>query len=192
MKYKKLVWAGFIVMILVQLYMPASVIIEREKIIQQGKMWKFKTQPVDPNDVFRGKYIYLNFTNSELIASNFNEVESGNAYIKLIEDTNGYAIPSEIHNELPPKSNDYIQVKVTLNPFNLEDIDKEKSKVYFEYPFDRFYMEESKAPAAELTYARATRDTLVATCAVVYVHNGQSVLTDVLIDGISVNDSASD
>jgi|JI9StandDraft_1071089.scaffolds.fasta_scaffold03827_8 uncharacterized membrane-anchored protein len=192
MKHKKLIWAGFIVMILVQLYMPAYVIIEREKIIEQGKMWKFKTQPVDPNDVFRGKYIYLNFTNSELIASNFNEVELGNAYVKLIEDANGYAIPSIILNELPPNSNDYLQVKVTLNPFHLDDTEKENSKVYFEYPFDRFYLEESKAPAAELTYARATRDTLVSTCAVVYVHNGKSVLNDVLIDGISVNDSASD
>ncbi|HUR30287.1 MAG TPA: GDYXXLXY domain-containing protein, partial [Saprospiraceae bacterium] len=52
---------AFAIMVLVQLYVPASMIMESEKVLKEGKEFKFKTAPVDPTDPFRGKYVELNF-----------------------------------------------------------------------------------------------------------------------------------
>lgn len=193
MKYKRLLWIGFAAMVVVQLFLPASVIIEREMIIQRGKMWKFKTQPVDPNDVFRGKYIYLQFANNELKApTSYVSEKSSEVYISLVEDEEGFAIPSEIFSELPADSKDHVRVQMTNWTSPSEDLTEENQTIFFEYPFDRFYMEESKAPEAEATYVQATRDSLVQTWAVVYVLNGEAVLTDVIIDGKSVREISQD
>ncbi|HMB62545.1 MAG TPA: hypothetical protein VKN36_05700, partial [Eudoraea sp.] len=57
-----------------------------------------------------------------------------------------------------------------------------------DYPFDRFYMEESKANEAELTYRQSQRDTSKITYALVRIKNGEAVLKDVMIDGISIRE----
>ena len=54
------------------------------------------------------------------------------------------------------------------------------------YPFERFYLEEHKAPRAEKRYRLATRNSLQTTYAIVRIKNGTTVLEDVLIDGHSI------
>ena len=49
-------------------------------------------------------------------------------------------------------------------------------------------MEESKAYEAELTYRQSQRDTTKLTYALVSIKNGDAVLKDVLIDGISIKE----
>ena len=61
------------------------------------------------------------------------------------------------------------------------------SKLLIEFPFDRFYMEESKAYDAELTYNRTLPDTSQVAYALVNIKNGESVLKDVMINGISIS-----
>ena len=51
----------FIVVGLVQLFVPANMILNEETILKSGTVYKFKTRPVDPNDPFKGKYINLNY-----------------------------------------------------------------------------------------------------------------------------------
>ena len=53
-------------------------------------------------------------------------------------------------------------------------------------PFDRFYMEESKAPKAEKVYNAANSDQRKETYALVYIKDGTAVLNDVIIDGQSI------
>ncbi len=57
-----------------------------------------------------------------------------------------------------------------------------------EYPFDRFYLEESKAPEAERAYWEANRDTTQVAYALVAVKNGHAALKDVMINNKSVID----
>lgn len=56
------------------------------------------------------------------------------------------------------------------------------------YPFDRYYMEESKAYDAELTYIQSQQDTSKITYALVSIKNGDAVLKDVMISGTSIKE----
>ena len=58
---QKITIPAFILMVLAQLYVPASMIFQKERVITQGTAYKFRTAPIDPNDPFRGKYITLSF-----------------------------------------------------------------------------------------------------------------------------------
>ena len=51
----KILLSVFILVALVQLFVPAKMILDREDILDMGKEYKFKTEPIDPNDPFRGK-----------------------------------------------------------------------------------------------------------------------------------------
>ncbi|MCP3932456.1 MAG: GDYXXLXY domain-containing protein, partial [Bacteroidetes bacterium] len=64
------------------------------------------------------------------------------------------------------------------------------NKLTIAYPFDRFYMEESKADDAEDIYREFQRDNRRAAYALVNIKEGKAVLKDVLIDGISIRELA--
>ena len=44
-----------------QIVVPAHMIYQQEDAIDTGVAYKFKTEPFDPSDPFRGKYITLNY-----------------------------------------------------------------------------------------------------------------------------------
>ncbi len=191
MKNKKILWIAFAAVVLVQWYVPASMIFEREHIIKYGKEWKFNTEPVDPNDVFRGKYIQLRFSDSD-VKNTLDTIpeDTHELYIRLVEDTNGFAIPSEVFLENPGNGEDILRVNI---PYWGGSINKlvdgvEEERVTFDYPFERFYMEEGKAGPAETAYNERRVDTLSQTWAVVSILNGNAVLSDVMIDGKSVTE----
>ncbi|HSB93224.1 MAG TPA: GDYXXLXY domain-containing protein, partial [Flavitalea sp.] len=51
----------FLLVIIVQLCVPASVVFNQERIHLSGTTHKMQLAPIDPNDPFRGKYIILSF-----------------------------------------------------------------------------------------------------------------------------------
>lgn len=170
----------FILVALVQLYVTAKEIIDREMILSTGKEYKFQIAPVDPVDPLRGKYVILNFKQNAVPVDNdkdwsFNEP----VYVLLETGPDGYAKIRSISKTRPPGNPDY--VKATIN-FISNDI------LTIEYPFDRFYMEESKAPRAEKEYLRTLRDTTQAVYALVNIKKGKAVIKDVLINGVSIRD----
>ena len=55
-----------------------------------------------------------------------------------------------------------------------------------DYYFNRYYMDEFKAADAEKIYRESNRDTSKETYSLVNIKDGEAVLTDVVIDGISI------
>lgn len=51
----------FVLVAALQLFIPAQMILKQETILKKGTAYKFKAQPVDPSDPFKGKYINLNY-----------------------------------------------------------------------------------------------------------------------------------
>ena len=49
----------FGVVALAQLAVPTAMVWQRDQTLKQGRVWKFRTAPVDPVDVIRGRYIAL-------------------------------------------------------------------------------------------------------------------------------------
>lgn len=168
-------------MVLAQLYVPTSMIFEKERVITQGTAYKFRTAPIDPNDPFRGKYITLSFNENAVKVENAAEWNTADQiFVGLSTDSNGYAIIQSVTREQPISGNDYIKANVD---YILTD---SQSTVFVRYPFDRFYMEESKAPLAEQVYTEAAIDSNQVAYALVMVREGDAVVRDVVIDGVSI------
>ncbi len=177
---KRTVLLLFFVMVLVQWYVPAKMIINNEMVIRSGKPFKFKIAPVDPLDPFRGKYITLDFTDVTVPVSDPGAWQTDeNIYVLLATDANGFAIIQSVSKTKPAHEN-FLEVKVG---FTGSTNDK---KIFVKYPFDRFYMEETKASGAESFYREAARDPKQTAYALVYINRGTAALTDVLINEVSI------
>lgn len=182
MKYKLFVWIGFFIMVAAQLYVPSKMIFDHETILKTGKTFKFQTAPIDPTDPFRGKYITLSFAeNTIILESDSSWQRDDDVYVWLTTNENGFASISNISHEAPGDTVNYVRATV-LYAYGTP------TEVVINYPFDRFYMDEWKAPDAEFTYREAQRDTSKLTYALVHIKNGQAAIEDVQIDGVSIND----
>ncbi len=171
---------GFIIIALVQIFIPAKMIWDNEDTLVSGTEYKFKTRPIDPTDPFRGKYITLQYEINSFAISDSDLKPGDRIRVYLEKDENGFAKVIRVSKKTLDINNDFVMAKVTSNYQNM---------VYFQLPFDRFYMDETKAYDAEKAYRETNRDSLRKNVyALVYVKNDQAVLKDVIIDGISIQD----
>lgn len=145
MNTKSMVLGGMLVLALAQLAVPLSMIAKREATLSDGKVFRFKTAPVDPYDAFRGRYVALG------IEQNRGPVKEGakcerrqKVYAVLEEDDEGFARIREITPERPEEG-DYISVRAggTANA---------GQALHVKWPFNRYYMNEKLAPRAETAY----------------------------------------
>jgi len=184
MTTKHFLFGGFILMVLAQLYVPTKMILDREKVITEGNTFRFRTEPIDPTDPFRGKYVRLNFERLEVDTSQITGWQyDDEIYVTFMSDSSGYARVKRISTTVPSNSKDYIKSKIT-------QWQRRSKYFYVDIPFDRFYMEESKARPAELAFNEMRRDTSTSSYALVKIMDGQYVLQDALIDGIPLKEVA--
>lgn len=181
---KKLHIILFLFAALVQLYIPAGMIIEREDVLKKGKEFRFRTAPIDPADPFRGKYVALDFRNNVYEDKQARKwYPNEEIYAEIVVNKDGFAEIAYISKTKPPEYTDFIKVKVLyVNSYN------KVPQVNIAFPFDRFYMEETKAPLAEKQYLESLRDTNNVTFALVKIKEGTAVLEDVMINNISLKD----
>lgn len=181
MNNKKILLTALIVVAVVQLTIPIKMIWDKEDVLELGKEFKFETEAVDPTDPFRGKYIVLRFKENRIaIDSDRDWKEGENVFVHLNMDPHGFAKIKSVSKEKPTDTQDFVKAKVQF-------IDTFRSRTMnIAYPFDRFYMEESKAFDAEQEYIKSQADSTKTTYALVSIKDGYAVLKDVLIDGVSV------
>jgi len=176
----------FILVALAQIYVPAKMIFDREDVLETGTEYKFRAAPIDPNDPFRGKYITLNYVdNNYPVKDDGSWVNGESVFVTLLIDKDGFASIGDVTKEKPLNSQDFLKTKMRLmNPDTIDSY----VKMEIEYPFDRYYMGEFKANDAEQAYSKSLQDTTLVTYALVSIKNGDAVLKDVLIDGISIEE----
>jgi uncharacterized membrane-anchored protein len=173
-KYRKIF---FIALCLVQISVPAAMILKRELTLRYGTQYLFKTAPVDPYDAFRGRYVAL-FFDQNTISGDWSKssLRSGSkAYALLGVDSAGFAYISHVQTSRP-KHEPYIQVRIAWVGTH---------QISVELPFDRFFMQEFDAPKAEREFLRIPRSA-VAIYAQVRVRKGFAVVADLMIDGVPV------
>ena len=168
-------WILFGVMVAAQLAVPFSMIASHEQTLQGGTAYKFRCGPVDPYDYFRGRYVALNFLDTTIEDWRGERFEPGTpAYALLGVDAEGFAQIVDV-TSYPPASGDYLAVEATAG-------DYENAPLWIRLPFDRYYMNEFDAPAAEIAYRDQSR-TEEGAHLVVRVRDGQGV-----IDGLFLGD----
>lgn len=172
----------FVIVALAQLFVPAQMIYNKESVIKTGTAYKFKTQPVDPSDPYRGKYINLNYEMDSFVTNDSLWERKDNVYVYLETDSLGFAAISEISKKPSQFNKDFIVVEVNW-------YDKRKKELNFRLPFNRYYMEETKAYDAEVAVRNNQRiNATNTTYALVYIKDGEAVLNDVIINDISIKD----
>lgn len=184
---KTLLLAVFVVMAIAQWLIPVNMITHQNDVLNTGKLFKFKTAPVDPYDAFRGKYINLNFEQNFIKTKNYKKFNSKDeVYITLI-DSVGYAKINEI-SKAKPKNGHFIKTKVNyIENFDINN-NKNNPRIYVELPFNRFYMNEYDAQNAETVYAESSANEKYKTYALVAIKNGDAALKDVMINDVSIKE----
>jgi len=178
----KYIFLAFIVLVIAQLAIPAQMIFNKEAVLNNGTAYKFVTRPVDPNDPFRGRYITLNYAINSFETSESDWYNKQDVFVYIEEDKNGFASVTQVSKNKLDISQDYVIAKT--NWYN-----ENSGVLNFNLQFDRFYMEEGKAPEAEVTFNNAQRDSLLDnTYALVYVKDGDTVLNNVFINDIPIAD----
>ena len=150
-------------------------IYQQEDTLDTGTAYKFKTAPIDPNDPFRGKYIVLNYEmdSFETNKEGWNDY-SGNVFVYLKTDAEGFAAVKDVSKTLKDTSDEYV---IAESRYNYND-----TKVNFNFPFDRYYMNENKAYDAEVSVRESQRDTTSICYGLVYIKDGSAVLDNVFIN----------
>lgn len=174
----------FILLIIAQLSVATRMIIQQEQIIQKGQAFLFKTAPVDPYDPFRGKYITLRFEAEDYVTQDKQQWKAGEqAFVSLNTDPAGFAKVIKLSKTLPKDETPFF--KATIGHYYPQD---SVVNIAINFPFNRYYMEESKAPEAEKIYREAFLQSREDIYAVVFINQGQSVLEDVKIGESSIKD----
>ena len=185
-----------------QLSAAALSIVRYETTLAWGTLYKVKAAPVDPADPFRGRYVAIRpavplgspspETERALEDAYTSSGRHRNAYVVLGSDLDGFAkVDAIVAN--PPRSDDYLafsqtDLRVTPARVDARGTVVERAIVL---PFDRYYMSESAAPAAEERYREAMRrNDETEAWITVRVRNGRGVVEGLYIDGVPIEVAA--
>jgi len=156
-----------------------------EFILHYGKEIRLRTAPVDPVDIFRGRYVILNYdiqdyVSSKEVVKKFHRGEI--CYLILTPKDGVYEISRITHSK--PNNEIFLKLKVRYS------YDK---KIRFDIPFDRFYMQEYKAKKAEELYRKAnsrSRSDKSVCYASIVVYDGDALIKDIYINGVAIAELA--
>jgi uncharacterized membrane-anchored protein len=170
----------FALVALLQWALPLGLIVQHERTLSEGTVYRFRTAPVDPVDPFRGRYVALQFPAATYAVPPDWERPRGLAYAPVLRGADGEAVLGAPQ-ATPPAAGDYLPVRLRW---------VEEGRVQVQLPFDRYYLDERLAPEAERLYreAAAARTGDAAPGALsahvqVRIRKGHGVLEDLLIDG---------
>lgn len=177
MRRKNAILAGLVVLAVVHIGVAASMIWRHENTLRNGDLYRFKTRPVDPYDAFRGRYVALRINTSVPAAERFSTGEV--AYVSIKVDEDGFAEFERAY-QAPP---DQPYVKATVRRYR-----RSAAIVDVHNPFDRYYMNETLAPAAERAYRKHSRREKRNACIAVRIKDGYAVVEELYIDDRPIAD----
>lgn len=166
---------------LIQLAVPGWMVCEQEQILRHGAEYKFETEPVDPYDLFRGRYVALRFKASEFEHKGEPDLKWGSqVYVAVKVNEAGF---TEIERVSPqPIEGDNVFRATVQSGWR-------SKKLYLLFPFHQYFMEENLAPQAEKAYRTANRrNATQKTWALVRLRHGKAALSDLILDGQPIRD----
>lgn len=163
----------FAVVALAQLAVPGWMIGQREIVLSRGTVYKFRTAPIDPYDAFRGRYVWLNYESTSAPYRGTGEIPYGRPIFVTVETgEDGFARLTGAYAR-PPEAGDY---------FPVENYWIEDSEIQVRLPFDRYYMNEKAAPAAEIAVREQSMQGNRNAYVTVRVYAGYAVLEELHVD----------
>jgi uncharacterized membrane-anchored protein len=183
MNRQRLAVVVFILVAVVQLATTASAIVKRELALQYGEVYRFRTAPVDPLDVFRGRYVSLAFEErTAVLTLSEGEMVKRNQllWVTIAVESDGSARLTSASMQRPDDT--------PVLRCRAANTMRSSGEVRLRLPFNRYYMEESKAPAAEAAYRRQTRQEESNAYVAVRVRDGFAVIEELYIDDMPIGE----
>lgn len=172
MKYWRLI--VFVLVAFAQLAVPGSLIWKREQTLRQGSVWKFRTAPVDPVDAFRGRYVALQFeVETQQISPPATASPGDTIFVTLKANAEGFAEIDQV-STAKPAGDDFMTAELSGKTISL--------------PFDKYWVTERDAPAAETAYRNLSRRDKQNAFASVRVFRGDAVLEQLYLDNQPLGD----
>jgi uncharacterized membrane-anchored protein len=177
---KRIPIIALIIVCIIQWIIPGKIIRAKENILSHGKVFRFRTEPIDPTNPFVGKYIRLRFKEDEFpMPASENQLDQrSEIFVMLQSDKDGYAKISGIVTEQPAAGVDFVKARVGYTSYEKDN----SYTIHIIYPFEQFYMDEYKAPKAETQYRKSNMDSTQRIYAAVSVLKGDAVIRDVMIN----------
>ncbi len=176
-------WAVFGIGCLMQWLAPLTQVMRYESVMKDGAAVRMECEAPDPYDLLRGRYLAVRVKQDEVKGVSRDQAIAKNqsAFAVLEVDAAGLAKPVQLLRARPSSG---VYVEVTVQYVHHGDSDADTVSVRFSWPFDRLYLNENLAPAADQWYRdniRAEKPIL----ADLRVLDGRAVLVDLLQDGKS-------
>lgn len=174
MRTPRLAFFGLIA--LAQLAVPVTVVWTRAQTLAHGRVWKFKTEPIDPEDAFRGRYVALRLEAEKIWYQPGPSPDTfkpdSEYYATLKEDENGFARVDKV-SQTEISGDNVILVKMGYWSGGFQ---------YVRFPFDKLWVAEKIAPQAEQAYRENSRRGKENAYVTVRVRNGDAALEQLYID----------
>ena len=173
---KKVVATLFVVLATLHVAVPLQMIGKREWVLRHGSVHRFETAPVDPVDLFRGRYVQLRMKESTATCENKNNFSDGQRlYVSVTKDENGISHLG-VASLKRPATGDYFRAAIQ-NRYGRADT------VRVKLPYDRYYMNEKLAPEAERVYRDFARsDSGKSATVTVRMAHGVAVLEELYVE----------
>jgi len=175
---KQHLMAILIALVVIQISVPASLIVKYEKAKSRGTIVKFRIRPFDPYDAFRGRFLSLDIEGNREIPCE-EEISRGQKVYGLVKtNSDGFSVIEKVVANRPSEG---LFIETTAN-YSYND------KAFLDLPFARYYINENLARDAEKAYrAHATfknSDVYIT----VSINNGVCVLNELYISGKPVRE----
>jgi len=180
---KRLLWICFALVVALQLGTASWLILRWERILTAGEVIKLECQPVDPLDVFRGRYVELNVKRQEVPGPTDNPLRYHETVFASYEvGPDQFATFTGLSRTRPEKGS-YLKCRASNGHRSYGEM------MYFpEFPFTRYFMNERLAPHAEDAFLQVggSRPGVLQ----IRVLNGRAVLEEVYVGDTPLKDLA--
>lgn len=175
--------AVFAVAAVAQWLLPLSGIWQHERVISRGTLVKIECGAPDPYDPFRGRYLAVWPTQSTVSEPEGFPRGGGPVpvWATLEAGDDGLARIKSV--SLEPVSGPTVIPLTARSWGTINGTDM----IGLKWPFDRFYLNERLAPDADKLVAERSRDRKKIV-AEVRLLDGRAILTDILLDGVSIRE----
>jgi uncharacterized membrane-anchored protein len=178
----KLRFTLFVIVAFVQLAIAGGAIVNSELALRTGEAFRFRIQPVDPVDAFRGRYVAIRFAVDRTLVADGAELRSRkNIFVPVNVDCDGFASLGLADDE-PPADGAYLRLRAGV----VTPDENGNQQVWVAMPFRRFYMDEDKAPKAERAVWGGRRGQREASVSV-RIRHGVGVIEELYIDDVPIH-----
>ena len=172
----KLIVALFALLCVAQWSVPLWMIRDRDKVLSEGSLYRFRVYSMNTDALIEGRYLMLNFGKQSFYAQDAARYRfSENVYVNLMTDSAGFARWSDPL-VTRPSGGDYLRLRLTY-------VTRDSAgEVHYVLPFERYYLEEKKAAAADSSLIRRLSSDSLPVHAVVRVLHGDAALQDLVVE----------